>query len=72
MSSERFNAGALRQLLQEGTDEQIAGFLDAYALGDCADRLIKLLTPMARQAFFVQMREQYPECFGLVASEKPS
>ncbi len=72
MAANKFNAGALRHLLQEGTDDEVAAFLDAYALGDVADRLIALLSPMARQAFFLSMRERYPECFGARPSDRPS
>lgn len=72
MSDEKFSAAALRQLLQDGSDNQIAAFLDSYALGDVADRLIKLLSPMARQAFFMTMRDKYPECFGVVAGQRSS
>ncbi len=54
-TGDRFDAGALRHLLQEGTDEQIGAFLDSYALGTVANRLIELLSPNARQAFFLSM-----------------
>ncbi len=70
--SDKVSAAALRQLLQDGSDEQLAGFLDSYALGDVAARLIALLSLNARQAFFGTMRHQYPECFGVVSGEKSS
>jgi len=70
--NDKASAAALRELLQDGSDEQLAGFLDLYAVSDVAGRLIALLSPHARQAFFGAMRHQYPECFGLIANEKPS
>lgn len=70
--SDKASAAALRELLRDGSDEQLAGFLDLYAASDVAARLIALLSPQARHAFFGAMRHQYPECFGFVACEKPS
>jgi len=70
--NDKVSADALRELLRDGSDEQLAGFLDLFAVSDVAARLIALLSPHARQAFFGAMRHQYPECFGLASSEKPS
>ncbi len=71
-TGDRFNAGALRHLLHEGTDEQIAAFLDSYAIGTMADKLIEMLSPNARHAFLLAMREKYPEWFGARQRDKPS
>jgi hypothetical protein len=70
--NDKASADVLRALLRDGSDDQLAGFLDLYAVSDVAARLIALLAPHARLAFFGAMRQQYPECFGLVPCERPS
>lgn len=52
----------LRKLLQEADDEDFAGFINAYALGDIASRLINAMSPDGRAGFFASMRQLYPEC----------
>jgi len=69
---DRVGAAALRQLLEDGSDEQLARFLDSYALGDVASQLIAL--PLAERSSGVLRDDakQCPEWFGLVSSNKSS
>lgn len=54
---------ALKAVLQNLPDDDLARFLAAYSLGSIAELLIDRMVPAGRAAWFAEMRLRYPEAF---------